>query len=621
MKLTSIKTRNIYIIFLTSILAVVVGTQIIIQIGLNKQNDDAAHINLAGQQLLLSQQISKVILYIDYANRQGALNKINGNLDTLAQLLIKWKSGYSKLLISAQSSQNSPRIDQMLRENANRLDTILVACKAMIENPYSLTIQTSVSTIMNMEQPFLKNMNDIVNVYQLEAEEKLSSLKRIEIILSIITLIILALEFIFIFYPLLSRQHRDNRKLLTLTQDLKTARDKAENATRVKSDFLSSMSHEIRTPLNGIIGFSDLLMNTKLDETQRQYMATVNQSANGLLEIINDVLDFSKIEAGKLELAPEKTNIYELSKQVTDVVRFQAQQKGLKMKLSITEDTPDFIWVDAVRLRQVLVNLLGNAVKFTERGDVELYITPLSRLNDGETLLRFSVRDTGVGVNPENQQKIFEAFSQEDATTSKKFGGTGLGLTISNRLLGLMASKLQLKSIPGVGSIFFYDVALKTEIKKESIESPVNHVASLKDNLKAPNSSEIKILVAEDNVVNMSLIKIILTNRFPHAQISEAQNGKIALDSFMRESFNIVFMDVQMPLMNGYEATLAIRDYEARVENLSRTPIVALTAGAIAGEKEKCLNVGMDDFVSKPIVQAELERVIKIWLLKNMAQQ
>lgn len=614
MNFTAIKTKSIYIIFLTSILAVVVGAQIIIQIGLYRQNKDAAHINLAGQQLLLSQQISKVILYINYADKQGNSDEIKINLDTFAKLLGRWRTSYNELLIDAQSSHNTPGIDQMLRENALRLDTILVAGKSMIENPYSLTIQNSVTTVMNMEEPFLKNMTDIVNAYQQEAENKLASLKRVEITLSAITLIILALEFLFIFYPLLKRQQKDNQKLLTLTEELKSARDIAENATRVKSDFLSSMSHEIRTPLNGVIGFSDLLMNTNLDETQRQYMTTVNQSANGLLDIINDVLDFSKIEAGKLELAPEKTNVYELSKQVTDIVRFQAQQKGLKMKLSITESTPDFIWVDAVRLRQVLVNLLGNATKFTASGNVELTITPLSELNESQTLLRFSVRDTGVGIHPENQQKIFQAFSQADASTSKKFGGTGLGLTISNLLLGLMASKLQLDSKPGHGSTFYFDVLLKTELKEQSVENGLSQVTAVKNNVQLRDSAEIKILVAEDNVVNMSLIRIILGNKFPNAQITEAQNGKIALDLFTHEPFNIVFMDVQMPIMNGYEATVAIRDYETKRGNSNRTPIVELTAGAIAGEKEKCLNVGMDDFVGKPIIKAELDRVIKIWL-------
>src|SRR5690606_17523520 len=257
----------------------------------------------------------------------------------------------------------------------------------------------------------------------------------------------------------------DISQLKEMEASILKEKQKAVAANKSKSEFLANMSHEIRTPLNGVIGFTDLLMKTDLNETQRKYMQMVNTSAHSLLDLINDILDFSKIEAGKLELNQDKTDLVELCSQTVDIIKHEAHEKGLELLLDISSKIQRFIYADSVRLRQILVNLLGNAIKFTEKGEVELKIRNKKTENDeNEMLFEFSIRDTGIGIAPHNLQKIFNAFDQEDSSTTRKYGGTGLGLTISNRLLELMDSRLEVDSELNKGSVFSFKVKFKTEV-------------------------------------------------------------------------------------------------------------------------------------------------------------
>ncbi|NTE00612.1 PAS domain S-box protein [Agrobacterium tumefaciens] len=529
-------------------------------------------------------------------------------------------------------------------------------------------------------------------------------------------------------------------------EELTVARLRADLANSAKSEFLANMSHEIRTPLNGVIGFTDLVLKTQLNHTQQQYLKIVNQSANALLSIINDILDFSKIEAGKFELDVERCDLYEIAGQASDITNFQIQTKKLEMLLNVQPNLPRFIWADALRLKQVLINLLGNAAKFTAKGEIELKIQALSE-SKNHHLLRFSVRDTGIGIAKGTQAKIFNAFSQQDSSTTKKYGGTGLGLTISNKLLKMMDSRLHLESSIGEGSIFYFDINLKSEqgdqIEWEGLES-INNVLIVDDNnnnrniltdmlllkniqsdhaangfeaiqflaegrnydailmdyhmqymdgietakkirdnfmseeeklpiillhsssddgtiIKACNELKIenrllkpikmdklyhalsrlktkepsirnleisapsilyqnldyRFLIVEDNEVNRFLTRSYIEKLYPQSTIVEAENGVLGIEQFQKMPFSLVFMDIQMPEMNGYECSRKIRS----IEKDKRTPIIALTAANVKGEREKSVAAGMDDFITKPILEENIEEILNKWLVKPDEQE
>lgn len=528
-----------------------------------------------------------------------------------------------------------------------------------------------------------------------------------------------------------------------LNDELTKAKDEAEEALTIKSQFIANMSHEIRTPLNGIIGFTELAISTKLDETQKQYIEIINQSATALYSIINDILDFSKIESKNMHLDIDKIDVEELISEAFNIVSFGTNKQGLEMLMDIDHNLPKYIWADAMRFKQIFINLLGNALKFTEKGEIKLYITVLEDFGNDKMRLRFGVKDTGIGIHKDRQSEIFNAFWQEDSTITKRYGGTGLGLSISNNLLALANSKLQLESEQGKGSHFYFDYDCKVE--NEDVESDLQYIkkvlivddndsnrkilrrmleiknieveeansglkallimmdqpdfdviimdyhmpvmdgietirkikglassqlrqqpfivlysssddqqlqstcdeleiesrlvkpirmqqmykmlSGLKDivtekskcveeEVLAATSCHLKILVAEDNEINMKLTKLYLQKLIPNAILIEAINGKEAVESYVQNKPDIVFMDVQMPKMNGLDATRQIRAVEEEME----IPIIALTSGSMPGEKEKCIQAGMNDFLSKPLLMETMRSMLLKWLGTTMME-
>ncbi len=405
--------------------------------------------------------------------------------------------------------------------------------------------------------------------------------------------------------------HHAMHTLEETNRELLRSNQAAQAANRAKSAFLAAMSHELRTPMNGVIGMTELLLNTELNSMQRKFTDTIRRSALALLSILNDILDFSKIEAGQLQLEAVPFELCKATQQSLDLLLPQSHKKGLELRTEYAADLPHLVVGDPTRLMQIVNNLVGNAIKFTEHGHIVLRVQVRELMADSVKLY-FEIEDTGLGIKPDAIPRLFNSFTQADSSTTRKFGGTGLGLAIVRRLCNLMGGECGVRSDYGKGSCFWFTLTLRRNLQPEAHVATGAFATLSKRPAEPAGKQTLEVLLVDDNPINQEVAAAFL--EVFNCVCSMVDNGLLAVATLTQpHHFDLVLMDCQMPEMDGYEATRRIRSFERDQDQDQHVPIIALTANAMVGDREQCLACGMDDYLSKPFQLHELAEILAKW--------
>jgi signal transduction histidine kinase/ActR/RegA family two-component response regulator len=604
----------LYILALSAIALLSISGYAISARSLAQQASDSRIINIAGRQRMLSQRLTKAALAIQSSPQEEERQQRWRELQEVVPL---WEQSHRGLQRGDKQlglpGTNSPVVTEMFAKIDPPHQAMLAAAKEILNiSPQNLKnpqIALYLKVILANEATFLKGMDEIVFQYDREARWRVSQMRRLESIFLATLLLVLFLEAVFVFHPAV-RQLRNDIRDLRYAQDqltdqnaqLDAALHEAQSATRLKSEFLANMSHEIRTPMNAVIGMTGLLLDTDLHPAQQEFVEIIRSSGDALLTIVNDILDLSKIEAGKMEIETQLFDLERCVAEALDLFAPQANAKSLHLGYHIDANTPQFPMGDATRTRQILVNLVSNAVKFTPAGKVMVQVdsSPLLALSsvngNGQVYeLHFQVQDTGIGIPSDRLDRLFQAFSQVDASTTREYGGTGLGLAISQRLCALMGGRIWVESQVDRGSTFHFTVIAEAIPKLPTEASPQRYPT---DRSRSPTVpvSPLRILLAEDNIVNQKVALRMLERIGYRADV--VNNGAEAIAHLQHIPYDVVLMDVQMPEMDGLEATRQIR---RQWQSIARPWIIAMTAGAMEGDRQACLEAGMDDYITKPV--------------------
>jgi signal transduction histidine kinase/DNA-binding response OmpR family regulator len=568
-----------YILFLSTVIALIIVSQVILHFSLKKQQHDSTQVNIATRQTELLTSIALKSKEI----QDGDVSEPYNSAKELAVLYQKWKDSHRGLVngsIAYQlSGDNSPEVKAMFNELTPEFIKLSKSVEQIMNAQKGEDISESVNTILNGDDEYLNLMKKISYQYVRESQDRVSSARMIGWVLTGLTVLALLFSFAMFIRPMFRRLSSQNEELISLNRDL-------EKTSKVKGDFLANMSHEIRTPLNGIIGMSGLLGKTKLGEEQEEYVQSIRKSSENLLVIVGDILDFSKIEAGKMELDPRSFDLNQCVDEVIDMLKPSTIEKKIELMYYIEPDVPPHLTLDSFRLKQVLINLLNNAIKFTDQGEVVLQIGVVN-VDQGLMQLKFSIRDTGIGIKTDQVGLLFKSFSQVDSSNTRKYQGTGLGLAICKNIVNLMGGKIWVESQLGKGSDFQFTVICES-----------SHV-SPEDSMDVKLLRGLKALVVDDNTTNLKILVKQLANWGVQATPFNDPELVVDLITTLRK-FDLCILDMQMPGIDGKELTKKIRAHYHETE----LPVIVLSSigKSLLGDDEGLYSA----YMTKPVKQKHL---------------